>query len=287
MQGREDLSPSADGNARIIDPTRSTEIAVFTNTPSVSRLRPKHRQPRAFLAEAPLLCASAKNRCGLRVDRLFPPSPFRFLHATFAALRWHGAPFRLHSQTIFTPTFPLYPRHLRLRLRCRVRSHSGVSRNLRLLFRAVDAMPPLSILRSARADNLRAPPTHRGSCHCHSVRWLPFIIRDERIEVIACGTFFICRRGQNVCGFHYRPHPERGFCNGFLPLNTSVARIPSHRQLRAFLAEVPLPSTSAKNCCVLRVERLRPPACPPLFPDTAPASRCRARMSAPAVINSL
>ena len=180
MQGREDLSPPADGNAGIIGPTRSTEIAVFTNTPFVSRLRPKHRQPRAFLAEAPLLSASAKNRCGIRVDRLFPPPPFRFLHATFAALRWHGAPFRLHSQTIFTPPFPLYPRHLRLRLRCRVRSHSGVPRNLRLLFRAVDAMPPLSILRSARADNLRTPPTHRGRCHCHSVRRLPFICRLRR-----------------------------------------------------------------------------------------------------------
>lgn len=179
LQGREDLSPPADGNARIIDPTRSTEIAVFTNTPCVSRLRPKHRQPRAFLAEAPLLCASAKNRCGLRVDRLFIPPTFRFLHATFAALRWHGAPFRLHSQTIFTPTFPLYPRHLRLLLRCRVRSHSGVPRNLRLLFRAVDAMPPHSILRSARVVNLRAPPTHIGSCHCHSVRrLLSFIVCD-------------------------------------------------------------------------------------------------------------
>ena len=39
--------------------------------------------------------------------------------------------------------------------------------------------------------------------------------------------------------------------------------------------------------CGCRGERLRPPACPTLYPDTAPASRCRARMSAPAVINSL
>ena len=74
LQGREDYTPPADGNARIIDPTRSTEIAVFTNTSSVSRLRPKHRQARAFLAEAPLLSASAKNRCGLRVERLRPPA---------------------------------------------------------------------------------------------------------------------------------------------------------------------------------------------------------------------
>lgn len=83
LQGREDLSPPADGNARIIDPTRSTEIAVFTNTPYVSRLRPKHRQPRAFLAEAPLLSASAKTAavfgsidCSLRLHSASstPPS---------------------------------------------------------------------------------------------------------------------------------------------------------------------------------------------------------------------
>lgn len=141
-------------------------------------------------------------------------------------------------------------------LRCRPASVPLSTRNLRLLFRLVDAVPLLSILRSARAANLHVPPTHRGCCPCHSVRRLHFIIRDERIEVIACGTLFICRREQNVGGFDYRPHPERGFCNGFLPLNTSVARIPSHRRLRAFLAEVPLLSTSAKNRCVLRVERL-------------------------------
>lgn len=179
LQGREDLSPPDDGNARIIDPTRSTEIAVFTNTPYVSRLRPKHRQPRAFLAEAPLLSASAKNRCGIRVDRLFPPPPFRFLHATFAMLRWHGATFRLHSQTIFGDYIPAFP-DTAPASRGRGASIPSPTRNHRLLFRAVDAIQPLSILRSARAANLRAPPTHRGSCHCHSVRRLPFIYRLRR-----------------------------------------------------------------------------------------------------------
>lgn len=48
-----------------------------------------------------------------------------------------GASLHLRLQTIFTLPFPLYPRHLRLRLRCRVRSHSSVPRNLRLLFRPV------------------------------------------------------------------------------------------------------------------------------------------------------
>lgn len=118
------------------------------------RLRPKHRQPRAFLAEAPFLCASAKNRCGLRVDRLFLPPPFRFLHATFAMLRWHGATFRLHSQTIFGDYIPAFPDTAPVS-RGRAASIPSPTRNLRLLFRPVDAMPPLSILRSAQADNLR------------------------------------------------------------------------------------------------------------------------------------
>ena len=142
-------------------PTRSVEIAVFTNTPYVSRLRSEHRRPRAFLAEAPLLSASAKNRFGFRVDRLFPPTSFRFLHATFALLRWHGAPLRLRSQTIFGDYIPAFP-DTAPASRCRAAYIPSPTRNLRLLFRAVDAMPPLSILRSARADNLRTPPTHRG-----------------------------------------------------------------------------------------------------------------------------
>lgn len=133
---------------------KNVEIAVLTNTPSVSRLRPKHRQPRAFLAEAPLLCASAKNRCGLRVDRLFSPPLFRFRHATFAKLRWHGATFRLQSQTIFGDSISAFP-DTAPASRVRAAYIPSPTRNLRLLFRAVDAMPPHSILRSARADNLR------------------------------------------------------------------------------------------------------------------------------------
>ena len=178
LQGREDLSPPDDGNARIIDPTRSTEIAVFTNTPYVSRLRPKHRQPRAFLAEAPLLSASAKNRCGIRVDRLFPPPPFRFRHATFAMLRWHGAPFRLHSQTIFGDYIPAFP-DTAPASRGRAASIPSPTRNLRLLFRAVDAMPPLSILRSARAANPRLlPPIEEAVIAIQSVGYLLYIVCD-------------------------------------------------------------------------------------------------------------
>lgn len=51
LQGRVDYTPPADGNVRIIDPTRSTEIAVFTNTPYVvdcvlSIASPEHFWPR-------------------------------------------------------------------------------------------------------------------------------------------------------------------------------------------------------------------------------------------------
>ena len=49
-----------------------------------------------------------------------------------------------------------------------------------MLFRLVDAVPLLSVLRSARAANLHVPPTHRGCCPCHSVRRLPSSIHRLR-----------------------------------------------------------------------------------------------------------
>lgn len=55
----------------------------------------------------------------------------------------------------------------------------------------------------------------------------------------------------------------------------------------AFLGEVTLRFTSAKNRCGFRADRLRPPSCPTLYPDTAPTSRCRALRSAPMVANYL
>lgn len=169
---------------------------------------PTSFQVRASLVEAPFLSASTNDRCGFRVDRLFTSPPFRFLHATSAVLRWHGATFRLRSQTIFTLPFPLYPRHLRLRLPCRVRSHSSVPRNLRLLFRPgrTGIFSPASNRRTAAIRH--HPPTHKRT--------------DERTEISPlhslhfspCRAVGICHRGPNVGGFHYRPHPERGFFNG-------------------------------------------------------------------------
>ena len=55
----------------------------------------------------------------------------------------------------------------------------------------------------------------------------------------------------------------------------------------ASLFTATLCSTVNKDRCGFRGERLRPIACPPLYPDTAPTSRCRARMSAPMVTNYL
>ena len=40
-KGREDYTTPADVKGNVIDPTRNVEIAVFTNTPSVSPLRPQ------------------------------------------------------------------------------------------------------------------------------------------------------------------------------------------------------------------------------------------------------
>ena len=66
----------------------------------LSRLHPWHRRLRAFLAEAPLLSASAKNRFGLRVDRLQPPlAPV--LRDFPRKLRVHYGFHSLRPQTIF------------------------------------------------------------------------------------------------------------------------------------------------------------------------------------------
>ena len=151
---------------------------------------------RASLVEAPLLSASTNDRCGFRVDRLRPAIPFRFLHDTSTPLRCRsvpprhlrsvtarGASLHLRLQTIFTLPFPLYPRHLRLCLRRRVRSHSSVPRNLRLLFRPVRTgiCSPASNRRTAAIRH--HPPTHKRT--------------DERTEISPWHSL-ICRRGE-VC----------------------------------------------------------------------------------------
>lgn len=111
LSGSMDLSPLADGNARIINPTRSTEIAVFTNTPYVSRLRPKHRQPRAFLAEAPLLSTSAKNRCGFgSIDCSLRLHSASSTPPRYASVAWRYIPAALANYLhTYIPTLPPTP----------------------------------------------------------------------------------------------------------------------------------------------------------------------------------
>ena len=81
--------------------------------------------------------------CALQFHSAFPTTPPRRFSCRSVPPRLlrsvtaRGASLHLRLQTIFTLPFPLYPRHLRLCLRCRGRSHSSVSRNFRLLFRPV------------------------------------------------------------------------------------------------------------------------------------------------------
>ena len=70
-----------------------------------------------------------------------------------------------------------------------------------------------------------------------------------------------------------------------LPASVVCSSVPAKPE--AFLAEVTLRFSSAKNRCGFRADRLRPPACHSLNPDTAPASRCRAAIIAPTTANSL
>lgn len=153
---------------------------------------------RASLVEAPFLSASTNDRCGFRVDRLRPAIPFRFFHDT-------STPLRLPLRASATPSLcygswryiassvtnylhtsiPTFPRHLRLRLRCRVRSHFSVPRNLRLLFRPVRTgiFTPSSNRRTAAIRH--HPPTHKRT--------------DERTEISPWHSLI------------YRPFGQYGF----------------------------------------------------------------------------
>ena len=119
-----------------------------------------------------------------------------------------GASLHLRLQTIFTLPFPLYPRHLRLRLRCRVRFHSSVPRNLRLLFRPVRTgiCSPSSNRRTAAIRH--HPPTHKRTDERTDISpWHSLVSRPV-------GQYGFDAEGRYVGGFGYRPHPERVLCNG-------------------------------------------------------------------------
>lgn len=134
----------------------------------VSRLHPFHRRLRAFLAEAPQLSASAKNRCGIRVDRLRPTACLRFPPTPL--LRHGVGPLRLHllSQTIFDGyvlAFAATPP-------ASGRWHASTplsTRNLGLPFRAVDDGLRHFLLHSRLSHTVsHVPPTHRGRSRLHS-----------------------------------------------------------------------------------------------------------------------
>ena len=133
--------------------------------------------------------------------RSVPPRHLRSVTA-------RGASLHLRLQTIFTLPFPLYPRHLRLRLRCRVRFHSSVPRNLRLLFRPVRTgiCTPSSNRHTAAIRH--HPPTHKRTDERTDISpWHSLVSRPV-------GQYGFDAEGRYVGGFGYRPHPERVLCNG-------------------------------------------------------------------------
>lgn len=113
------------------------------------------------MVEAALLSASTNDRCGLRVERLPPPSP---LSLSPTPLLRHGVgplSLRLRQQTLFAFPFPLPHRHLRFSP-VSIRFNSNAPRNLRLLFRAVNAGMLRFLLQSHGSHTDRhILPTHK------------------------------------------------------------------------------------------------------------------------------
>lgn len=89
-------------------------------------------------------------------------------------------------------------------------------------------------------------------------------------RIFARGTRLIIRRGQGCRRQCYRPHPERGFCNGFRPLITrSISAPPVIANSEASLFTATLLSAVNKDRCGLgtidcALHSLRPPQLPSL-----------------------
>lgn len=128
---------------------------------SLSRLPPQHRCLRASLFTVTLRSTVNSARCGLRVERLPPPSP---LSLSPTPLLRHGVgplSLRLRQQTLFAFPFPLPHRHLRFSP-VSIRFNSNAPRNLRLLFRAVNAGMLRFLLQSHGSHTDRhILPTHK------------------------------------------------------------------------------------------------------------------------------
>ena len=128
---------------KIVFPTRNVEIAVLTNTHSVSRLRHKPLQARASWVIGSASSTYDSRPLRLQARRLPTSIPFHSMRH-LAAL---GSPVTLHlrQQTSHTSIPTLNPDTNDCVLWCRARLHGGMSGNLRWLFRLIKAMPLLSI----------------------------------------------------------------------------------------------------------------------------------------------
>lgn len=166
---------------RLFSPPGARLPLWLSTTHYLSRLHPWHRRLRAFLAEAALLSASAKNRFGLRVDRLQPPlAPD--LRDFPRKLRVHYGFHSLRPQTIFdgytlaiTDTSGCAYGVDPLPFRCQPETSACYSEPSMPCCRA-----PSSITHLRHTDS-RAPPTQRGRSRLHSTppaRSSPFSVCD-------------------------------------------------------------------------------------------------------------
>ena len=114
----------------------------------VSRLQPQSSPTPSIFGRGSFL-PTTKNRCGCRHKDC--RTPFHYGNKLFI----------LAATTLYPDTAPSS--------RCRARLHIGLSGNLRLLFRAVDAGLLHSLLHFARTPYIsHVPSTHRGCSRLHS-----------------------------------------------------------------------------------------------------------------------
>ena len=232
----------------------------------LSRLHPWHRRLRAFLAEAPLLSASAKNRFGLRVDRLQPPlAPV--LRDFPRKLRVHYGFRSLRPQTIFdgytlaiTDTSGCAYGVGPLPFRCQPETSACYSEPSMPCCRAPSSTHTCAILTAALL-----PPIEEEVANIPRPRHIPHRTSSATPSSYALvGQSGFIAYGQRQ-GLHCSPHPECGDCPLYTPPSVSRLRH-RHRQPRASLFTAPLLSAVNKDRCGLRVNRLRPPATLQLSP---------------------
>ena len=156
-------------SASIVLPTRNVAYAMAFDRsfpPSLASLYIADSEH--FLAEAPLLSASAKKRFGIRVERLPPPSP---LSLSPTPLLRHGVgplSLRLRQQTLFDgyvlafaatpPASGCWPASLR----CQPETSACYSESSMM-----GCGTPSSISRLSHTDS-HVPPTHIGGSRQHS-----------------------------------------------------------------------------------------------------------------------